>query len=204
MPQSKVDAFNQEQIGSFLRSGSRTSKASDRPLAHKLKEGTYQKHKKTGKQLFCFVFRMVHLRQQPALHCLLTSAQSAALDNMGSASRVFVQLQVHDVDKESRVACQIGAQQQLLNSACLRFWISLLDRRLIGDIFNSMIIGFLAVLEIDTAKTTFNRRLLTRTIACLDQDFSDARSIAGGGYSQKKKARLNLRHRCLKLCRTSS
>ena len=63
--QGKVNAFDQQRINSFLRSGSRTSKASDRPLAHKLKEDTYRKYKKTGKQLLCFVFRMVHLRQQP-------------------------------------------------------------------------------------------------------------------------------------------
>ncbi|KAH7418857.1 hypothetical protein BKA64DRAFT_717485 [Cadophora sp. MPI-SDFR-AT-0126] len=91
--QGKVNAFDQQRINSFLRSGSRTSKASDRPLAHKLKEGTYKAYKKTWKQLLCFVFRMVHLERQPALHCLLTSAQSAALDEVACAARVFVQRQ---------------------------------------------------------------------------------------------------------------
>jgi hypothetical protein len=45
--QGKINAFDQQRINSFLRSGSRTSKASDRLLAHKLKEGTYKKYKKT-------------------------------------------------------------------------------------------------------------------------------------------------------------
>lgn len=68
--QGKINAFDQQRINSFLRSGSRTSKASDRPLAHRLKEGTYRTYKKIWKQLLCFVFRMVYQGQQPALHCL--------------------------------------------------------------------------------------------------------------------------------------
>lgn len=149
MLQGKINAFDQQRINSFLRSGSRTSRASDRPLAHKLKENTYRKHKKTGKQLLCFVFRMVHLGQQPALHCVLTSAQSAALDRMASAARAVVQEQGQDINEESRAARQTEAQQRSLDSACLQFWISLLDHRLIGDIFDSAIVGFLAVIGID-------------------------------------------------------
>jgi hypothetical protein len=61
--QGKVNAFDQQRINSYLRSGSRTSGGSDRPLAHKLKEGTYKAYKKTWKQLLCFIFRMVHLER---------------------------------------------------------------------------------------------------------------------------------------------
>ena len=80
--QGKVNAFDQQRINSFLRTGSRTSKASDRPLAYKLKENTYTKYKGTWKQLLCFVYRMVYRGQQPALHCLLTDVQTAALDQV--------------------------------------------------------------------------------------------------------------------------
>jgi hypothetical protein len=59
--QGKINTFDQQRINSFLRSG--TSKASDRPLAYKLKEGTYRKYKKTWKQMLCLVFRMVHLER---------------------------------------------------------------------------------------------------------------------------------------------
>jgi hypothetical protein len=69
--QGKINAFDQQRINSFLRSGSRTSKASDRPLAHKLKEGTYRKYKKTWKQLLCLVFRMVYLESLVARSTLL-------------------------------------------------------------------------------------------------------------------------------------
>jgi hypothetical protein len=152
--QGKVNAFDQQRINSFFRSGSRTSKASDRPLAHKLKEGTYRKYKKTWKQLLCFVFRVVYLGRQPALHCLLTSAQSAALDELACAARVSVQ------PHELGAAEELGegwmrSQQRTLDSACLRFCIALLDHRLMGDIFDSVIVGFLAVLGIDTAREGF-------------------------------------------------
>lgn len=152
--QGKVNAFDQQRINSFLRSSSRTSKASDRPLAHKLKEGTYRTYKKTWKQLLCFVFRMVYLERQPALHCLLTSAQSAALDEVACAARIFVQWQELDASKES-IEGQMQSQQQTLDSACLRFCIALLDHCLMGDIFDSVIVGFLAVLGIDSAREGF-------------------------------------------------
>ncbi|KFY28547.1 hypothetical protein V491_00416 [Pseudogymnoascus sp. VKM F-3775] len=152
--QCKINAFDQQRINSFLRAGSRTSKASDRPLAHKLKEGTYRKYKKTGKQLLCFVFRMVYLGQQPSLHCLITSAQSAALDNVTHAARIFIQQREHDVCEELGTA-QIRAQERTLDSACLRLWIALLDHRLMGDIYDSVVVGFLAVLGIDAAREGF-------------------------------------------------
>lgn len=130
------------------------SKASDRPLAHKLKEGTYRKYKKTWKQLLCFVFRMVYLEWQPTLHCLLTSAQSAALDAIACAAHVFVQQQELEACEEFGEA-QIQAQQQTLDLACLHFCVALLDHRLMGDIFDSASIDFLTVLGIDSAMEGF-------------------------------------------------
>lgn len=70
-----------------------------------LKENTYRKYKKTGKQLLFFVFRMVYLGKQPTLHCLLANAQSAGLAGMASAARVIVQ-QGQDVGEELRAARQ--------------------------------------------------------------------------------------------------
>jgi hypothetical protein len=45
--QGKVNVFDQQRINNFLRSGSRSSKASDRPLAYKLHKNTYAKYKST-------------------------------------------------------------------------------------------------------------------------------------------------------------
>ena len=88
--QGKVNAFDQQRINNFLHTGSRTSKALDQPLAYKLKENTYTKYRGTWKQLLCFVYRMVYQGQQPALHCRLTTVQSAALDQVVQAASAYV------------------------------------------------------------------------------------------------------------------
>lgn len=156
--QGKINAFDQQRINSFLRSGLQTSKASDRPLAHKLKEGTYRKYKKNWKQLLCLVFWMAYLEGQPALRCLLTSAQSAALDEVACAACIFVQRQELEASEEFGEG-QMQLQQRTLDSACLRFCIALLDHRLMGDIFDSVVVGFLAVLGIDTARDGFQQAI---------------------------------------------
>ena len=43
----------------------------------------------------------------------------------------------------------------LLDQACLRLSITLLDHTLKGDLFKSALVGFLAVLGVDTEKQTF-------------------------------------------------
>jgi hypothetical protein len=141
--QGKLNAFDQQRINSFLRSGSRSSKASDRPLAYKLKEQTYTKYKSTWKQLLCFVYRLVYLQQQPVLHCLLTPVQLAALDQVAEAARIYTQ-------QREALAFQLA-----LDQVCLRFCIALLDHRLMGDLYDSVIVGFLAVLGIDKAREGF-------------------------------------------------
>ena len=150
--QGKVNAFDQQRIGSFLRSGSRSSKASDRPLAYKLQEKTYDKYKGTWKQLLCFVYRLVHLQQQPALHCLLTTAQSAALDQAVQAAYTCMQGQQQSL-----------ALQSALDTACLQLCIALLDHRLMGDLYDSVILGFLAVLGIDRARQGFQEAITYTT-----------------------------------------
>lgn len=44
-----------------------------------------------------------------------------------------------------------------LDRACLTFCVSLLDHRLAGDIFESVVVGFLAVAGIDVAKLAFRQ-----------------------------------------------
>lgn len=97
---------------------------------------------------------MVYLEQQPALRCLLTSAQSAALDKVAGAARIFVQWQELEASGELGEG-QMQSWQLTLDSACLRFCIALLDHRLMGNIFDSVVVGFLAVLGINTARKGF-------------------------------------------------
>ncbi|KAE8384304.1 hypothetical protein BDV23DRAFT_177162 [Aspergillus alliaceus] len=48
-------------------------------------------------------------------------------------------------------------QSQALDWACLDFSITLLDYFLKGNLFESTVVGFLAVLGMDTAKQTFHK-----------------------------------------------
>src|SRR5438045_878406 len=153
--QGKVNAFDQQQINSFLRSGSRSSKASDRPLAYKLHKNTYAKYKSTWKQLLCFVYRLVYQQQQPALHCLLTPVQLAALDQVAQAAHTYVREQQQQQQQQQ----EMPAFQLALDHACLQFCIALLDHHLMGDLYDSIIVGFLAVLGIDKAREGFQEAI---------------------------------------------
>jgi hypothetical protein len=63
--------------------------------------------------------------------------QSAALDEVAQAACTYVQ------EKEAL------AFQLVIDLTCLQFYIALLGHRLMGDLYDSAIIGFLAVLGID-------------------------------------------------------
>ena len=115
--QGKINAFDQQRINSFLHGRLRSSRASDRPLAYKLKESTYQTYKKIGKQLLCFVYRMAYLELQPALHHVLTKEQSTTLTQAVSASRALVQQQSKACYYLSTP--KILLSQQALDEACL-------------------------------------------------------------------------------------
>jgi hypothetical protein len=63
---------------------------------------------------------MVYLERQPALHCLLTSAQSPALDEVACAARIFVQRQELEVS-EKFIEGQMQSQQRTLDSGMPSF-----------------------------------------------------------------------------------
>lgn len=109
---------------------------------HKLQETTYKKYKTVWKQLLCFISRLVWHRQGPALHYVLTSSQSAALDTIMQAAAEIDQ-QDQDGDVGAKGDCE------KLDEACLLLCIALLDHPLHGNVYDSIIIGFLAVLGIN-------------------------------------------------------
>ena len=75
--EEKINIFDQHKVNSFLR-----RRTYQRPLLSKLQPGTYRSYQVILKRLTCFVYRMIHLGKQPALHCILTNDQSRALDQM--------------------------------------------------------------------------------------------------------------------------
>jgi Orsellinic acid/F9775 biosynthesis cluster protein D len=165
--QDKINIFDQHWINSFLR-----RRTSDWPIVFKLKGGTYKAYKDVGKRLICFIYRMVHLCQPPLLHCALTPAQSTAFDCMihtgqailrneerqtlshGSSQRDHSSLIWANKEEEEDLQ-YLPAIQQSLDRACLEFWIALLDHQLFGNIYDSALVGFLAVLGIDEENGRF-------------------------------------------------
>lgn len=121
-----------------------------------LKEHSYWTYKRTWKQLLCFVYRVAYKReQQPPLHYILTNEQSAALEHaitviQAVADKKQQLLFLGQSDNESVLKFWASADR-----ACLELCISLLDQRLMGNIYESIFVGFLAVLGINSAKDGF-------------------------------------------------
>ncbi|KAL5352019.1 hypothetical protein ACLOAV_001962 [Pseudogymnoascus australis] len=85
---------------------------------------------------------------------------ATAIDELACAARTFVQQQeLLNASKESRDRApredQMQSLQRTLDLACLQFSIALLDHCLMGDIFDSVVVGFLAVLGINSTRDGF-------------------------------------------------
>jgi hypothetical protein len=137
----RINAFDQVRINSFMQ----RPRASDRPLLIKLQKPTYHRYKKVWKALLCFAYRTAQPGQPLLLQHQLNTRQVLCLDQLGlGAERVL-----HSGS---------GIQKQhldYLDQQCLEFCISLLDHDLRGSLFESVVVGFLAVLGIDRNKDNF-------------------------------------------------
>ncbi|KAJ9655720.1 hypothetical protein H2201_008738, partial [Coniosporium apollinis] len=168
----KVNVFDQHRVNSFIR-----QHAAYKPILTKLQEGTYKRYKDVWKRLICFVYRVAYKRQGPLLHYLLTDTQSLALGDVLDAARMAL-ARKGDADPVSQQAApayrpglapeeckarskddslaELKALQERLDDSCLRFCISLLDHSLKGNIYDSVIVGFFAVLGINVSTGGFH------------------------------------------------
>jgi hypothetical protein len=135
--EDKVNVFDQHRVNSFI-----PRRSSSRPLWYKLKEPTYRTYKKVWKQLLCFLYRMVWQKLAPVLHCCLSSTQSTALEAVLRAAASLAQQQ-ESVESDIK-------QYREIDRACLLLCIALLDHPLHGNIYDSVVVGFLAVLGINS------------------------------------------------------
>ncbi|KAI1676428.1 hypothetical protein KJE20_14005 [Pyrenophora tritici-repentis] len=136
----EASVFDQHRVNSFVR-----GRQYHRPLLVKLQEGTYKRYKKVWMQLLCFVSRVVLLQQTPFLHYVVTDAQSTALD------RLYAALQnTHEEEEDYR-----ERESRLHQDLCLELCISLLDHCLKGNVYDSLVVGFLAILGIDIKSCGF-------------------------------------------------
>ncbi|KAF4637121.1 hypothetical protein G7Y89_g978 [Cudoniella acicularis] len=173
LAEEKINIFDQHKVNSFLR-----RRTHQRPLLAKLKSGTYKSYQGVFKRLICFVYRMIHLGEQPALHCVLTNEQSRALDQMLHIVQLLDRVQAREkgeleffrlrdldsnqseeaeaITKEEENDISLDALYQSLDQACLQFCITLLDHCLIGKIYDSIVLGFIAVLGINEGRDGFH------------------------------------------------
>ena len=148
----RINAFDQVHINSFLQ----RPHATDRPLLVKLQKATWKRYIRVWTGLLCFTYRTTQPNQQILLRHQLTSRQAACLDE---ATRHVRRLSCHSeavtmVTGTEESACFEGSSDKL-DEACLDLCIALLDHDLRGDIYESVVLGFLAVLGIDTGKGIF-------------------------------------------------
>ena len=137
----RINVFDQARINSFLQ----RPRAADRPLLVKLKKSTYSKYKSIGKRLLCFVHRTIRPEQSVPLQHRLTPAQMTCYDRMLRSAEKCL-------DPETPASEDSDQPRAELDRQCLRFFTSLLDHDLRGSMFESAVVGFLAVLGIDRDK----------------------------------------------------
>lgn len=143
--EDKINYFAQRRISSFLPKKAYYNK----PLVVKLQKNTYAKYKDIWKRLLCFVCRSARLGEQCQLPHCLTSQQTALLDSL-LAEPDHVPATATGSQGESRVQ---------LYRLCLDFCIALLDHQLNSSLYDSIVIGFLAVLGVAPDTMTFQQPL---------------------------------------------
>jgi hypothetical protein len=134
--EEKVNFFGQKRIASFLP----RTEVYSRPLVYKLKESTYKQYKQLWKRALAFICRTCDPEQDIQFQHALGSCQTALFDSLlGIAAR--------------KVAQPSSAPEQL-DRICLDFCLSLLEQPIRGNVFESPLVGFLAVLGIDENNNT--------------------------------------------------
>jgi hypothetical protein len=140
--EDRINAFDQMRINSFLQ----RPRAADKPLMVKLQKPTYKRYSSIWKRLLCFVHRTMQPCQRLQLQHRLTPTQITHYDRMMMSAETTLH------DDPSTGGTSASAKVSMIDRNCLQFCVSLLDHDLKASIFESSILGFLAVLGIDEVK----------------------------------------------------
>ena len=148
----RVNAFDQVHINSFLH----RPHATDRPLMVKLQKATWKRSIRVWVGLLCFTYRTTQPSQRILLRHQLTTRQAACLAKaMRHAEELLQPSEVVTTGVEIPGRLYPKESTNEIDRSCLDLCISLLDHDLRSDIYESVVIGFLAVLSIDSGKGTF-------------------------------------------------
>lgn len=143
-----INAFDQIHINSFLH----RPRATDRPLFVKLQKSTWRQYIKIWKALLYFAYRTTRQNQRILLRHQLNVRQSACLEDTIESGEQVVRLSTGRAGTDGQIATSLSCARNDLDHACLALCISLLDHDVTGDLFESTIIAFFAVLAIDAGK----------------------------------------------------
>ena len=156
--EDKINVFDQVRINSFMQ----RPRAFDKPIMIKLREESYRNYKGAWKQLIAFAYRSTRLDEPIQLPHRLTTTQLAALDRMICLGQHLIERRQQGVgatdacaDSGRCVDVEVKHAQASLDRECLLFCIALLDHTLKGNLFESVAVGFLAVLGINESKGIF-------------------------------------------------
>jgi hypothetical protein len=136
--EEKVNFFRQKRITSLLPD----REVYSRPLVYKLQEATYKQYKQSWKRALAFFCRTSDPRQEIAFEHSLNTRQTALLD--------------HVLALATKQAAEASSASEPLDHMCLDFCLSLLEQPLRGNIFESPLVGFLAVMGIDENNDTLH------------------------------------------------
>ncbi|THC88033.1 hypothetical protein EYZ11_012517 [Aspergillus tanneri] len=134
-----------------------------------LRPNTYREYRQVWQRLICFAYRSSRPDEPVQLRHQLTTAQLAALDeieeygaqlpplgnNSGGSSGGSQDPQRYCGPLVLSPPSPPSPLQAKLDCACLALSIALLDHSLKGDLFESTVVGFLAVLGVDAPRQTF-------------------------------------------------
>jgi hypothetical protein len=143
-----INVFDQTRINSFLQ----RPRAADRPLLVKLQKSTWRQYIKVWKALLCFTYRTQEPGQLVLLCHRLTSRQLSDLDETVGQANKMTRLKATGRPASEQAIAVLEQQTEAMDRACLDLCISLLDHDLRGNLFESVVVGFFAVLGIDVGK----------------------------------------------------
>jgi hypothetical protein len=118
----------------------------------KLQKSTWRRYTGVWKALLCFTYRTQQLDQSPRLRHRLTGTQLSNLDRAIRRAEEWGRYVEVDQPSSKRATAAIEQLTDAVDESCLDLCISLLDHDLRGDLFESVVVGFLAVLGIDSGK----------------------------------------------------
>ena len=143
-----INFFDQVQINSFLQ----RPRAADRPLLMKLQKSTWRLSTRIWKALLCFVYRTAQPGQKILLRHQFTSRQTANLYKVVAKGEESAQLPPYNEILGEEATSAIERSCDALDTECLELCVSLMDHDLIGDLFESAVVGSLAAIAVDPVK----------------------------------------------------